>query len=199
MHPSLKNVAVPPKNCNRGRMLQDWERPNPPKVPGRVLGRVPGKGGVLGGLLGAVLGGHFLWKSRETALLPAVPPALPFFPALFPALSPALLGDSGFLSPVAGGPDCNPRSDFCVDYASWRNNRERKMNKLVFLKLFGHLRDIPTKSRDIPPKKFGNPGFRGTYRTFRPPPLHVEDPHPIGGYLDPKVWVWVLFSWIGTV
>ena len=37
------------------------------------------------------------------------PPAVPFFPALFPALSPALspalLGDSGFLSPAAGGPD----------------------------------------------------------------------------------------------
>ena len=33
-----------------------------------------------------------------------------FFPALFPALSPALLGGSGFLSPVAGGPDCNTRA-----------------------------------------------------------------------------------------
>ena len=35
---------------------------------------------------------RFLWKSRETALLPAVHPALPFFPALFPALPAALLG-----------------------------------------------------------------------------------------------------------
>ena len=55
-------------------------------------------------MLGAV---PFLWKRRETALLPAVHPAVPFFPALFPALSPALLGisDLGFLSPVAGGCD----------------------------------------------------------------------------------------------
>ena len=63
-------------------------KPKSPKVPGRVLGRVPGKSG----LLGAVLGGRFLWKSRETALLPAVPPAVLLFPVLFPALSSALLG-----------------------------------------------------------------------------------------------------------
>ena len=30
-----------------------------------------------------------------------------------------------------------------------------------FLKLFVRLRDIPAKSRDIPPKKFGFPGFEG--------------------------------------
>ena len=47
----------------------------------------------------------FVRKSRGTALFPAVPPAVPLFPALFPALSTALLGDLGFLSPVAGGPD----------------------------------------------------------------------------------------------
>ena len=53
-------------------------------------------------------------KSRETALLPAQqsPPQSPFFPALFPELSAALLGDSGFLSPVAGGADCK-FSVFC--------------------------------------------------------------------------------------
>ena len=79
----------------------------PPKVLGIVLGGVPGKRGLLGALLGAV---PFLCFSRESglpALLPAVLPAVLFFPALFPALSPALLGDSGFLSPVAGGPDYN--------------------------------------------------------------------------------------------
>ena len=70
-----------------------------------MLGRVPGKRGLLGGLLGA--GRPFSLENRETALLPGVPAAVPFFPALFPALSPALLGDSGFLSPVAGGPDYN--------------------------------------------------------------------------------------------
>ena len=83
---------------------------NPTKVPGRVLGRVPGKWGLMEGLLGAV---PFLCFSKESglpaslpAVLSAVLPAVPLFPALFPALSPAPLWDSGFLSPVAGGPDC---------------------------------------------------------------------------------------------
>ena len=40
---------------------------------------------------------------------------------------------------------------------------------------------------------------RGTYRTFWPPPLHVENPHPTGGYPDPKVWVWVPFSSLMSV
>ena len=66
-------------------------------------------------------------------------------------------------------------------------------HKLFFLKLFGHFRDIPAKSRDIPPKKVWFPWFRGTYRTFWPPPLHVEDPHPTRKYPDQKVWVWVPF------
>ena len=57
-----------------------------------------------------------------------------------------------------------------------------------FLKLFGPFRDIPAKSRDVPRKKFGFPGFEGHT------PLHVEDPHPTGGYPDPKVWVWVPFT-----
>ena len=31
-----------------------------------------------------------------------------------------------------------------------------------------------------PVKKLGFPGFQETYRTFWPPPLHVENPHPTG-------------------
>ena len=58
-----------------------------------MLGRVPGKGGVLGGLLGAVLGGHFLWKNRETALLPAVPPA-----RTLPGTLPGTFGGFGIFS-----------------------------------------------------------------------------------------------------
>ena len=34
-------------------------------------------------------------------------------------------------------------------------------HKLLFLKLFGGPRDIPAKSRDIPPKTFGFSGFEG--------------------------------------
>ena len=56
--------------------------------------------------------------------------------------------------------------------------------KLFFLNLFGRFREIPAKSRDIPPKKFDSLGFEGT---FGPPPLHVEDPHPTRKYPDSKV------------
>ena len=45
------------------------------------------------------------------ALLPAVPPAVPFFLAL-PSTFPDTFGDLGFLSPVAGGQDSNPRRAF---------------------------------------------------------------------------------------
>ena len=66
-------------------------------------------------------------------------------------------------------------------------------HKLFFLLLFGHRRDIPAKSRDIPPKKFDFPGFNGHTELFGPPPLHVEDTHPTRRYPDSKVWVWVRF------
>ena len=42
------------------------------------------------------------------------------------------------------------------------------------------------KSRDIPPQKFGFSGFQRTYRTFWPPPLHVEDPPPHPKVSGPK-------------
>ena len=41
-------------------------------------------------------------------------------------------------------------------------------HKLFLLKLFGHLRDIPAKSRDIPPIKFDFPGFEGHTELFGP-------------------------------
>ena len=71
--------------------------------------------------------------------------------------------------------------------------RERKLNpNFFFLKLFGHLRDIPAKSRDIPAKKKCDfPGFEGHTELFGP---HVEHPYPNAKYPDSKVWVWVLFS-----
>ena len=90
--PRAPRMAFSLRELESQRPATGLRTPKSPKVPGRVLGRVPGKRGLLGGLLGAVPGGRFLWKNRETALLPAVPPAVPFFPALFPALSPALLG-----------------------------------------------------------------------------------------------------------
>ena len=65
--------------------------------------------------------------------------------------------------------------------------RERKLNTNFFSQTFR----VPP---GYPAKKVWFPWFRGTYRTFWPPPLHVEDPHPTGGYAEPKVWVWVPFS-----
>ena len=35
---------------------------------------------------------------------------------------------------------------------------------------------------------------KGKRHNFPAPTPHVEDPHPTGGHLDPKVWVWVRFS-----
>ena len=52
----------------------------------------------------------------------------------------------------------------------------------------------PGKIPGYPAKKFGISGFGRTYRTFWPPPLHVEDPHPTRKYPDRKVWVWVPLS-----
>ena len=50
--------------------------------------------------------------------------------------------------------------------------------KHFFLKLFGHPRDIPAKSRDIPPKKFGFPGFEGHTELFGPHPFVWKTPTP---------------------
>ena len=64
--------------------------------------------------------------------------------------------------------------------------------------LFSNFSGTPGISQQNPgisrPKKVWFPWFRGTYRTFWPPPLHVEDPHPTRKYPDTKVWVWALFS-----
>ena len=51
-------------------------------------------------------------------------------------------------------------------------------HKFFFLKLFGHRRDIPAKSRDIPPKKFCFPGFEGHTELFGPHPFMWKTPTP---------------------
>ena len=66
-----------------------------------------------------------------------------------------------------------------------------QLESLLFLKLFGHPRDIPDKN---PAKKVWFPWVSRDTPSFlapapsrgRPPPLHVEDPHPTGRYPDPK-------------
>ena len=62
----------------------------------------------------------------------------------------------------------------------------RELNTNFFLKLFRHPRDNPAKVPGYPANKFVFPGFRRTYRTFWPPPLNAEDPHPTRRYPDPK-------------
>ena len=62
-----------------------------------------------------------------------------------------------------------------------KTQENQDLNTNFFLKLFGHRRDVPAKSR------------RGTYRTFWIPPIHVKDPHPTRKYPNSKVWVWVSF------
>ena len=52
----------------------------------------------------------------------------------------------------------------------------------------------PGKIPGYPAKKVWFTWFLGTYRTFWPPPLHVEDHYPTGKYPDSKVWVCALFS-----
>ena len=66
-------------------------------------------------------------------------------------------------------------------------------HKLFFLKLFGQFRDIPAKSRDIPPKMFDFPGFEGHIELFGPHPFTWEDPIPHRKYPDSKVWFFLLF------
>ena len=74
----------------------------------------------------------FFKESGLPALLPAAPPAVP---ALFPALAPAPLGDSGFLSPVAGSPDYKARHQ----RASKRGRLVGMARSLLFESLFDGL------------------------------------------------------------
>ena len=83
--------------------------------------------------------------------------------------------------------------NICMDFFWKRRNRGENWTHF-FSQSFGQFRDIPAKSRDIPPKKVWFPWFWGAYWTFWPPLLHVEDPYPTGEYPDSKVWVCALFS-----
>ena len=78
--------------------------------------------------------------------------------------------------------------------------RGRKMSTNFFAQVFWTppgVRDIPAKfpgySRCLPSNPWKT-NFRGRARTFRPPPLHVQDPHPTWWYPDPKVNLYALVS-----
>ena len=63
----------------------------------------------------------------------------------------------------------------------------KNWTQTFFSQTFRALPGYPGKFPGYPAKKVWFPGFRGTYRTFWPPPLHVEDPHPTREYPDSKV------------
>ena len=65
--------------------------------------------------------------------------------------------------------------------------RGQKLNTNFFLKLFEHHRDIPAKSRDIPPKKFDFPGFEGHTELFGPHPFTWKTPTPPGNIRTQKL------------
>ena len=57
--------------------------------------------------------------------------------------------------------------------------RGQKLNtNFVFLKLFGHRRDIPAKFRDIPPKKLDFPGLKEHAELVGPHPFTWKTPTP---------------------
>ena len=68
--------------------------------------------------------------------------------------------------------------------------RERKLNTNLFLRLFGHFREIPAKSGIARPK-VSFPWVSKDMPNFLPPTRSCEDPHPTRRYPDQKVWVWV--------
>ena len=78
-------------------------------------------------------------------------------------------------------------------------NSGPKLNTNFFSQTFRALPKYPSKIPAYPAKKVWFPWLRGTYRTFWPPPLHMEAPHPTRKYPDSKVWVWVPFSCLTQV
>ena len=91
---------------NPSRLLQDRESPNPQKCRGECWEDCRDCWGDCCEQCWEV---GFFGKSRETALLPAVPPPVLFFsPGSLPSTLPGTFGDLGFLGPVAGGWDSNP-------------------------------------------------------------------------------------------
>ena len=88
---------------------------------------------------------------------------------------------------------CCPRS--CTNLSARSvPTRAQNWTRTFFSQTFRAPPGYPSKIPGYPAKKVWFPWFRGAYRTFWPPPLHVEDPHPTRKYPDSKVWVWVPFS-----
>ena len=94
------------------------------------------------------------------------------------------------LTPLSTTPS-PPPSQFTV--CTSRFARLWKLDTNFFSQIFRAHPGYPGKIPGYPAPKVWVPWFRGTYRTFWPPPVHVEDPYPTGKYPDQKVSVWVFF------
>ena len=66
-------------------------------------------------------------------------------------------------------------------------------HKLFFFELFGHFRDIPAKSRDIPPKSLVFLGFKGHTKLSGPHPFTWKTPTPLEDYRTKKFRFGFLF------
>ena len=77
-----------------------------------------------------------------------------------------------------------------------RRFRGQNLNTNLFFSNFSGASGISRQNPGIsrPKKSSRFPWFRGTYRTFWPPPLRVEDSYPTGKYPHSKVWVCALSS-----
>ena len=78
---------------------------------------------------------------------------------------------------------------------SCKNNYTgQKLNTNCFSLTFRAPPRIPARIPGYPAKKFGFPGLRGTYQTFWPPPLHVEDPSTLPEDIQAQKFGLVLLS-----
>ena len=88
------------------------------------------------------------------------------------------------VDPLVGRGSLSPA--LCVAHLSrsW-NFRGRESSTNSFSQTIpGKISGYPAKIPGYPAKKNSISWFRGTYRTFRPPPLHEEDPHRARRYPD---------------
>ena len=79
---SLEQESRPPATGLKKAQIPKSGREGP--------GKSAGKKGTAGG--GTAESSHFLWKNRETALLPALPSS-PLFPGTLPSTLPGTFGD----------------------------------------------------------------------------------------------------------
>ena len=70
----------------------------------------------------------------------------------------------------------------------------RELNTNFLFQTFRAPPGYPGQNLGISRQKVGFLGFRRTYRSFWPPPLHVGEAQPTRRYPDQKVWVWAPFS-----